>query len=93
LLFVLSMHRKIAKGVVLEALVMGRNILSDMVRNTDSNAKIRDIISRFYIGEISPTRCNNCVLFAMGLRIKNAIVASCWTYFTDVKHDARNHKY
>ena len=48
------MHRKIAKGVVLEALVMGRNILSDMVRNIDSNTKIRDIISRFCIGEISP---------------------------------------
>jgi len=27
------------------------------------------------------------------LRIKNAIVASCWTYFTNIKHDARNHKY
>jgi len=27
------------------------------------------------------------------LRIKNAIVASCWTYFTTIKHDARNHKY
>jgi len=24
---------------------------------------------------------------------KNAIVASCWTYFTTIKHDARNHKY
>ena len=24
---------------------------------------------------------------------KNAIVASCWTYFTSIKHDARNHKY
>ena len=23
----------------------------------------------------------------------NAIVASCWTYFTTIKHDARNHKY
>ena len=22
-----------------------------------------------------------------------AIVASCWTYFTTIKHDARNHKY
>ena len=27
------------------------------------------------------------------MRIKNAIVASCWTYFTNIKHDARNHKY
>jgi len=27
------------------------------------------------------------------LRIKNTIVASCWTYFTTIKHDARNHKY
>jgi len=26
-------------------------------------------------------------------RKKNAIVASCWTYFTTIKHDARNHKY
>jgi len=24
---------------------------------------------------------------------KNAIVASCWTYFTTIKHDAQNHKY
>ena len=24
---------------------------------------------------------------------KNAIVASCWTYFATIKHDARNHKY
>jgi len=24
---------------------------------------------------------------------KNAIVASCWTYFNTIKHDARNHKY
>jgi len=34
-------------------------------------------------------------LFAMALRIakKKAIVASCWTYFTTIKHDARNHKY
>ena len=24
---------------------------------------------------------------------KNAIVASFWTYFTTIKHDARNHKY
>ena len=24
---------------------------------------------------------------------KNAIVASCWTYFTTIKHNARNHKY
>ena len=24
---------------------------------------------------------------------KNAIVAFCWTYFTNIKHDARNHKY
>ena len=24
---------------------------------------------------------------------KNAIVASCWSYFTTIKHDARNHKY
>ena len=24
---------------------------------------------------------------------KNAIVASCWTYFTTIKHDAGNHKY
>jgi hypothetical protein len=24
---------------------------------------------------------------------KPAIVASCWTYFTTIKHDARNHKY
>ena len=27
------------------------------------------------------------------LRIKNAIAASCWTYFTTIKHDAQNHKY
>ena len=27
------------------------------------------------------------------LRIKNAIVASCWTYFNTIKHDARKHKY
>jgi len=26
------------------------------------------------------------------LRRINAIVASCWIYFT-IKHDARNHKY
>ena len=103
-------------------------------------------------GEISPTRCNNCVFYSQWLystcfewqshpssgvrcciwpqvswltvsseppylwpytasyswwwvrlspetcrvkplRIKNAIVASCWTYFTTIKHDARNHKY
>jgi len=24
---------------------------------------------------------------------KNTIFASCWTYFTTIKHDARNHKY
>ena len=24
---------------------------------------------------------------------KNAIFASCWTYFTTIKHDAQNHKY
>ena len=24
---------------------------------------------------------------------QDAIVASCWTYFTTIKHDARNHKY
>ena len=24
---------------------------------------------------------------------KNAIVVSCWAYFTTIKHDARNHKY
>ena len=24
---------------------------------------------------------------------KNAIVASCWTYFTTINHDAWNHKY
>ena len=24
---------------------------------------------------------------------KNAIVASCWTYFTTIKRDVRNHKY
>ena len=75
-------------------------------------------ISLPYIGEISPTRCNNCVFYSQWLyswwwvrlspetcrvkplRIKNAkkneknaIVASCWTYFTNIKHDARNHKY
>jgi len=35
------------------------------------------------------------LFFAMALlymRRINAIVASCWIYFT-IKHDARNHKY
>ena len=41
--------------------------------------------------EINPTRCNNCV-YSSPLRRINAIVASCWIYFT-IKHDARNHKY
>ena len=37
---------------------------------------------------LSPETCR-----VKTLRIKNAIVASCWTYFTTIKHDARNHKY
>ena len=37
---------------------------------------------------LSPETCR-----VKPLRIKNAIVASCWTYFTTIKHDARNHKY
>jgi len=32
------------------------------------------------------------LFFAMSLLYINAIVASCWIYFT-IKHDARNHKY
>jgi len=37
---------------------------------------------------LSPETCR-----VKPLRIKNAIVASCWTYFTTIKNDARNHKY
>jgi hypothetical protein len=44
--FLLPMFRKVAKAIVLEALVTGRNFVNDMARNTDSNAKIRDIICR-----------------------------------------------
>ena len=36
-----------------------------------------------YSSEICPTRSI--------AENKNAIVASCWTYFTTIKHDARNH--
>ena len=53
-----------------------------------------------YSSEISPTRCNNRVfILRNGFKSKaiaenkNAIVASCWTYFTTIKRDARNHKY
>jgi len=37
--------------------------------------------------ELSPETCT-----VKPLRRINAIVASCWNYFT-IKHDARNHKY
>jgi len=37
---------------------------------------------------LSPETCR-----VKPLGIKNAIVASCWTYFTTIKHDAWNHKY
>ena len=37
--------------------------------------------------ELSPETCR-----VKPLRRINAIVASCWNYFT-IKHDARNHKY
>ena len=35
-----------AKNVGSEALVTGRNIISDMARNTDPDEKIRDIVRR-----------------------------------------------
>jgi len=35
-----------AQAVGSEALVTGRNIISDMARNTDPNAKIHDIVRR-----------------------------------------------
>ena len=38
--------------------------------------------------ELTPETCR-----VKPLRRINAIVASCWTYFTTIKHDARNHKY
>ena len=62
------------------------------------------LLPLFYSSEIIPTRCNNCVYSSQWVelspetcRVKplrriNAIVASCWNYFT-IKHDARNHKY
>jgi len=40
-----------------------------------------------YSSEISPRRCNNCVFIFRNGAIaenKNAIVASCWTYFTEL---------
>jgi len=32
-------------------------------------------------------------MYSKAIANKNAIVASCWTYFTTIKHDVRNHKY
>ena len=41
----------------------------------------------WYNKKMSPETCR-----VKPLRRINAIVASCWNYFT-IKHDARNHKY
>ena len=49
---------------------------------------ISPIIRMGEMVRLSPETCR-----VKPLRIKNAIVASCWTYFTTIKHDTRNHKY
>ena len=49
---------------------------------------IRSTMLYMATGELAHCKLTNSLCYN-----NNAIVAYCWTYFTNIKHDARNHKY
>ena len=62
------------------------------IRFTAEEMSILDMGLQYSIEKLLNEFWNDMICRVKPLRRTNAIVASCWIYFT-IKHDARNHKY